>query len=63
MKASLAQGFYQSGCKLSVRVGVGFPWSVSASPSYSCGKNRVGHRSSTEGPAKKKLNQFNTLNK
>jgi hypothetical protein len=60
MKADLAQGWFQSGCDLSVSVSVGFPWSVSASPKYSCGKNRVGHRSSTEGPSKKTLNQFNT---
>jgi hypothetical protein len=60
MKASLAQGWYQSGCDLKVGVSVGFPWSVSASPSYSCGQNRVGHRTSTEGPSKKTLNQFNS---
>lgn len=41
-------------------VGVGFPWSVSASPKSSCGSKRVGHRSSTEGRSKKKLNQFNS---
>jgi hypothetical protein len=60
MKATLSQGWYQSGCSLKVGVSVGFPWSVSASPSYKCGKNKVGHRSSTEGPAKKTLNQFNS---
>ena len=60
MKADLSQGWYQAGCDLSVSVGVGFPWSVSASPTYKCGKNRVGHRTSTEGPSKKTLNQFNT---
>ena len=60
MKADLAQGWYQSGCDLSVSVGVGFPWSVSATPSYKCGKNRVGHRNSTEGPSRKTVNQFNT---
>jgi hypothetical protein len=60
MKADLSQGWYQSGCDLSVSVSVGFPWSVSATPSYACGDNKVGHRTSTEGPAAKTLNQFNT---
>lgn len=60
MKANLTQGWYQSTCKLSVSVGVGFPWSVSASPTYKCGSGRVGHRGSTEGPARKTLSQFNT---
>jgi len=60
MKADLSQGWFQSGCDLSVSVAVGFPWSVSASPKYSCGKNRVGHRGSTEGPSKKTLHQFNS---
>jgi hypothetical protein len=60
MQADLSQGWYQSGCDLDVSVSVGFPWSVSASPSYSCGDNKVGHRTSTEGPSRKTLNQFNT---
>jgi hypothetical protein len=63
MKADLSQGWHQSGCRLKVSVSnlsVGIPWSVSASPSYSCGKNKVGHRDSTEGPSKKTLNQFNS---
>jgi hypothetical protein len=60
MKADLSQGWYQSGCDLSVSVSVGFPWSVSASPSYACDANKVGHRTSTEGPAAKTLNQFNS---
>ena len=60
MKADLEQGWFQSGCDLKVSVGVGYPWSVSATPSYTCGKSRVGHRKSTEGPAKKTLNQFNS---
>ena len=60
MKADLAQGWYQTGCDLKVSVGVGFPWSVSASPTYSCGQNKVGHRSSTEGPSTSTLNQFNS---
>jgi hypothetical protein len=60
MKADLEQGWYQTGCDLSVKVAVGFPWSVSASPSYSCGSNRVGHRSSTEGPSTSTLSQFNS---
>ena len=60
MRADLSQGFYQSGCDLDVSVSVGFPWSVSASPSYACGNNRVGHRTSTEGPARSTLTQFNS---
>lgn len=60
MKADLSQGWYQYGCKLSVSVGVGYPWSVSASPTYKCGKSKVGHRTSTEGPAKTTLAQYNS---
>lgn len=60
MKADLEQGWFQSSCALSVKVAVGFPWSVSASPNYSCGSSRVGHRSSTEGPSTSTLNQFNS---
>ncbi len=60
MKADLSQGWYQAGCDLDVSVSVGFPWSVSATPSYACGDNKVGHRTSTEGPAAATLNQFNT---
>ena len=52
MRADLSQGFYQAGCDLDVNVSVGYPWSVSASPSYECGDNRVGHRTSNEGPAR-----------
>ena len=33
---------------------------MSASPSYECGDNRVGHRTSTEGPALGTLTQFNS---
>jgi len=60
MKANLSQGWFQSGCDLDVSVAVGFPWSVEASPSYRCGRKRVGHRTSTEGPSRKTLNQFNS---
>ena len=62
MKVDLEQGWHQNGCDLSVDLGVGVavPWSVSASPKYSCGDNRVGHRSSTEGPSKGEHNQFNS---
>jgi hypothetical protein len=60
MKATLSQGWFQTSCDLDVSVSVGFPWSVSASPAYSCGSGRVGHRTSTEGPSTKKLSQFNS---
>ncbi len=60
MRADLSQGFYQAGCDLDVSVSVGFPWSVSASPSYACGDHRVGHRTSSEGPARSTLTQYNS---
>ncbi|GAA4714855.1 hypothetical protein [Nocardioides conyzicola] len=60
MKADLSQGWFQSGCDLDVSVSVGFPWSVSATPEYSCDSGRVGHRTSTEGPSKKTLAQYNS---
>jgi hypothetical protein len=60
MKADLEQGWYQTGCDLSVKVAVGFPWSISAAPNYSCGSDRVGHRSSTEGPSTSTLTQYNS---
>ena len=60
MKATLTQGWYQYGCKLSVSVSAGFPWSVSASPTYKCGSSKNGHRSSTEGPSTATLAQYNS---
>jgi hypothetical protein len=59
LKADISQGWQQSKCSLTVSVGAGFPWSVSASPSYTCGKSRVGHFSSTEGFAKT-VHQYNS---
>ena len=60
IKADISQGWYQSGCDLSVSVGVGFPWSIGANPSYQCGTERVGHTTSTEGPSTKTLHQYNS---
>ena len=60
MKADLSQGWFQSGCDLDVSVSVGFPWSVSATPEYNCETGRVGHRTSTEGPSRKTLAQYNS---
>jgi hypothetical protein len=59
-KADISQGWFQSGCDLDVSVSVGFPWSVSATPELDCGDNRVGHRTSTEGPSRRTLAQYNT---
>jgi len=60
IKANISQGWYQSGCDLDVSVAVGFPWSIEASPSYQCGTKRLGHTTSTEGPSRKTLHQYNT---
>ena len=62
MEADLEQGWHQNGCDLKVTANleVGVPWSVSASPKFTCEKDKVGHRKSTEGPSKAELNQFNS---
>ncbi len=60
MKANLSQGWYQQRCSLKVSLSAGVPWSVSATPTYTCGDNRLGHRRSTEGRASSTLNQYNS---
>ena len=50
-KATLRQDWYDGGCKLSVGISAGFPWSVSASPTYSCGTYNVGRRATSYGAA------------
>lgn len=60
IKARIEQGWFHSGCALSVDVGVGYPWSVQATPHYRCDTHFVGHRASTEGPSRKALHQWNT---
>lgn len=49
--ATLRQDWYDGGCRLSVGISAGFPWSVSASPTYSCGTYNVGRRSTSYGAA------------
>jgi hypothetical protein len=60
IKARMSQGWYQSGCDLGVDIAVGVPWSIEFNPSYKCKKGRVGHRTSTEGPSRKTLHQWNS---
>ena len=64
MKAKLSQGWYQQQCRLTVTpsASIAAPWSVSAgiSPSYACGANKQGHRSTTEGFSTNTLHQYNS---
>ncbi|UMG93369.1 hypothetical protein [Nocardioides sp. TF02-7] len=60
VKATMRQGWFQSSCGISVDIGVGYPWSVQATPHYNCGTNRVGHTVSTEGPSRQTLHQYNS---
>jgi predicted outer membrane repeat protein len=60
MTANIEQGWYQSKCDLDVSVSVGLPWSISATPTYSCPTKKVAHYASTEGPSSSTLKQFNS---
>ena len=61
LRAELEQGWYQTGCNLDVDVSLAAPpWESSADVDYNCGRNKVAHRESSEGPAKATLNQFNS---
>lgn len=49
--ATLRQDWYDGGCRMSVGISAGFPWSISASPTVSCGTYNVGRRSVGYGAA------------
>lgn len=43
-QAELRQEWYEGGCRMSAGISVGFPWTVSASPTYTCGNYSVAKR-------------------
>lgn len=59
-KAEITQGWYTPSCSLDADVSVGYPWSVSVTPQFECGEKKQGHTTSTEGPSRKTLHQYNS---
>ena len=59
--ASLNQAWYEGGCALGVSIGAGFPWSVFATPTYSCGNHQVGGNRTSYGTSTS-FKQYNTGN-
>ncbi|MFL6062767.1 MAG: hypothetical protein ACJ72E_16185 [Marmoricola sp.] len=48
-KLEVTQGFYSDECSANAGISAGFPWGVSVAPTYSCGSERVGSRSTSYG--------------
>lgn len=59
-KADLRQQWYEGACKMSVGISAGFPWSISASPTYSCGTYNVASRSTSYPTITSRFEQYNS---
>lgn len=59
-RADLRQEWYEGGCRMSVGISTGFPWSISASPTYSCGTYNVGRRATSYFTATSRYEQYNS---
>lgn len=44
----IRQQWYESSCDLGVSIAVGAPWSISATPTYTCGTSEVADRDTTD---------------
>lgn len=59
-KSTIRQRWYESTCKASVKVSVGFPWSVSIEPTVECGKRAVGQRATSYSVKATTYTQYNS---
>jgi hypothetical protein len=59
-KVKIVQRWYESTCKAEVKVSAGYPWAISAEPTFECGRHRVGSRGSTYTGTHKTFTQYNS---